>query len=77
MAENNSTGEPRKRWQSPIPEETREHARAAREEFRKSMESLLPPEFVKHRRAARREALLAVRSLIDHAIDRIDERLAE
>lgn len=57
-----------------IPEDVREHMRAAREEMRKSVEGLLPPQFIEHRRAARKEMLLAFRSLLNHAIDRIDER---
>jgi hypothetical protein len=43
----------------------------------KLMESLLkdlvPEEFWQHRRAARRETLLAVRSLVDAAIERVDK----
>jgi hypothetical protein len=56
-----------------IPEDVREHMRAARDEMRKSMEGFLPPEFIEHRRAARKEMLLAFRTLLDHAINRIDE----
>ena len=57
-----------------IPEETREHMKAAREEMRKSYESLFPPGFIDHRRAARKEFLLAARSLIDAALKRMDEK---
>ena len=57
-----------------IPEDVREHMRAARDEMRKSVVGLLPPEFVEHRRAARKEMLLAFRGLLDHAIQRVDER---
>ena len=56
-----------------IPEDVREHIHAAREEMRKSMEGMLPPQFIEHRRAARKEMLLAFRSLLDHAIQHIDE----
>ena len=56
-----------------IPDEAREHMHAARAEMRESMKTLFPPEFITHRRAARREALLAARSLIDHALQRIEE----
>ena len=56
-----------------IPEDVREHMRAARDEMRKSVEGLLPPEFVEHRRAARKEMLLAFRGLIDHAIQRMEK----
>jgi hypothetical protein len=56
-----------------LPEETREHLKAAGDEFRQSMEGLFPPEFVDHNRRARKEFLLAARSLIDHALERIEE----
>ncbi len=62
------------RMKERLPEDVREHMRAARDEMRKSVEGILPPEFVEHRRAARKEMLLAFRGLIDHAIQRIDER---
>ncbi len=55
-------------------EEARQHMRAAREEMRRSMESLFPPGFIEHRRAARKEMLLAARSLLDSAIQRIEKR---
>jgi len=58
----------------PIPEETREHLKAARDEMRKSVETLFPPGFLDHRRAARKEILLAARSLIDHALKTMDEK---
>ena len=60
-----------KRWP---PEDTRQHMRAARSEMRDSYKSLVPPKFVEHRRAARREMLLALRSLIDHALERIEAK---
>jgi hypothetical protein len=56
-----------------LPDETRNHLKAARKEFRLGMEGLLPPEFLEHRRRARKEVLLAARSLIDHIIERIEE----
>jgi hypothetical protein len=59
-----------------IPAEALEHASNAREEIRKSVAALiptLPPDFMTHRRAARREMLLALRSLIDGAIERVDK----
>ncbi len=58
-------------------DEAREHMRNARDEMRASFESLFPPEFVQHRRRARREMLLAWRSFIDRAIQRIDEKETE
>ena len=60
-------------WAGHMPEEAREHLKTAREEFRRSFEGMLPPEFLEHRRAARKEMLLAARSLIEHALKRMDE----
>ncbi len=56
-----------------LPEETRQHLKAAGDEFRQGMEGLFPPEFVDHNRRARKEFLLAARSLIDHALERFEE----
>ena len=63
-----------KKYESRIPEEARQHFHAAREEMRKSMELLLPEGFFDHRRGARREMLLAWRSMLDAAIQRMDEK---
>jgi len=60
-----------KEW---IPEDARQHVRAARQAMGKGWESLFPPEFIEHRRAARREMLMAARSLIDHALKRMEEK---
>ena len=68
------------KFKSRIPEETREHYKAARQELRKGMEALMPEgyrDFHEHRKAARKEMLLAFRSLIDAAIQRTDEGGAE
>jgi len=59
-----------------IPEDVREHLRTAREEMRKSIEGMFPPGFIEHRQAARKEMLLAFRGMLNHAIERIDERTA-
>jgi hypothetical protein len=64
----------RKHDKDEIPEEVRQHVRAAREEMKESIKAFLPPGFVKHRRRARKEMLLAWRSLIDSAIERMDEK---
>ena len=56
-----------------LPEEARDHLKAAREEFRLGMEGLFPPEFVRHNRRARREFLLAARSLLDYALEQMEE----
>ena len=50
------------------------HARAAGDELRKSVASMLPPEVGRHGRAAQKEVLLAFRSLIDAAIDRVERK---
>ena len=63
-----------KSFEGKIPEETRQHFHAAREEFRKSVEGIFPPEFVEHRRKARKEMLLAWRSVIDSALERIEQK---
>jgi hypothetical protein len=57
-----------------IPEETRQHYRAAREEFFKSVEGIFPPEFREHHRKARKEMLLAWRSMIDASLERMDDK---
>ena len=56
-------------------ENARQHMRNARAEMRESFNAFFPPEFVQHQRQARREMLLAWRSMLDRAIQRIDERL--
>lgn len=71
MAEKTMKGKP---FEDKIPEEVRQHVRAAREEFRESIRALLPPEFVEHRRKARKEMLLAWRSVIDRALERMAEK---
>ena len=67
----------RKHFEDQIPEDVREHTRAARAELRESMKALLPPGFIEHRKKARKEMLLAFRSLIDSAIDRMDGKTEE
>lgn len=42
------------------------------EEVIRSLKGTLPDEFWQHRAAARREALLAIRALIDAAIERLE-----
>ncbi len=58
----------------PHVEEAKNHMRAARYSMRKSIESLLPQGYVEHSRAARKEFLLAMRSLVDAAINRIEDK---
>ena len=64
----------RRSFEDKIPEEVRQHARAAREELRESVKAFLPPEFFEHRKKARKEMLLAWRSMINAALERIDEK---
>jgi hypothetical protein len=63
-----------KKWKEHIPEETREHYKKAREEMKQSIKGLLPEGFIEHRRNARREMLLAWRSMLDHAIEKMDKK---
>lgn len=64
-------------FEDEIPEEVREHFRAARRELREGMKEFLPPGFIEHRKKARREMLLAWRSLIDAALEKMDEKEEE
>lgn len=57
-----------------IPEETRTHLHAARTEMRESIKALFPPEYIQHRRQVRKEMLLAWRSMIDAALERIESK---
>jgi hypothetical protein len=59
---------------SPRIKEARDHARAARTSMKKSFEELIPRGFIEHRRAARREMLLAMRSLLDAALERMEKK---
>ena len=63
-----------RRSEKRVPEEVRQHARAARQEMREGMKSFLPPDFWEHSKKARKEMLLAWRSMIDAALDRMDEK---
>ena len=64
----------RRSFEDRIPEDVRQHARAAREEVRESIKSFLPPEFFEHRKKARKEMLLAWRSMINAALERMDDK---
>ena len=57
-----------------IPEEAREHYKKAREEMRESIRSLFPKEFIERRRAARKEMLMATKKMVEHAIERLEEK---
>jgi hypothetical protein len=54
--------------------EAREHAKAARSSLRRSFEELIPHGFLEHRREARKEMLLAMRSLLDAALERMEKK---
>jgi len=58
---------------NPHLEEAHQHLKAARQAMRQSVESMLPPGFVESRRKARKEFLLAVRSMLDAAIERFEK----
>ena len=63
-----------KPFEGKMSKETREHLHAARDEFHKSMEGIIPPGLMEHRRKARREMLLAIRSILDASLERMDEK---
>ncbi len=58
----------------PHVEEVRQHMKAARAAWKKSMEEILPLGYREHRRTARKEMLLAFRSMLDAAIERIEKK---
>lgn len=70
MSEQEPTASATRPWMS---DEARRHLRQARQEMRAGLRAMVPPEYIQHRRAARRETLLAMRSLLDHALKRLDE----
>lgn len=57
--------------------EARAHVKAAHESFRMSLQDWIPKGFIEHRRAARKEMLLAMRSLLDAAIERTEKKISE
>jgi hypothetical protein len=67
--ENNSTD----KEHNPHIDEVREHMRAAHAAMRKSYEEMLPKGFIENRRTARKEFLLAIRSMVDAAIERSEK----
>jgi len=54
-------------------EEARQHMKAAREAMHKTYENMLPPGFIENRRKVRKEFLLAMRSMLDVAIEHVDK----
>jgi hypothetical protein len=75
MAEKSSRTQ--KSFEFKISEETREHFRAAHEEFHKSIEGMFPPGFSEHHRKAHKEMLLAWRSLIDSSLEHLEEKMSK
>jgi hypothetical protein len=62
---------------NPRLKEARAHVKAAHESFRMSIQELIPKGFNEHRRAARKEILLAMRSLLDAAIEHTEKKKPE
>jgi len=56
------------------PSEFVDHMKEAGKATVDQWKSLAPPEFWDHGRAARREVLMAMRSLVDSAIDRLEKQ---
>lgn len=63
-----------KKWKEHVPEEAREHYKNARKEMREVVKGFLPEGVLEHHRNARREMMLAWRSMLDHAIKKMDEK---
>ena len=61
-----------KKFHDHIPQEVRDHAKAAHKEMHESIKSLFPPEFIEHRKNARKEMLLAAQAFISNAIDHLE-----
>jgi predicted RNase H-like HicB family nuclease len=54
--------------------EARQHLHEARQAMYKAWETWLPKGYVENRRKVRKEFLLALRSMVDAAVERIDEK---
>jgi len=63
-----------KKFKREIPKEAQEHYKKARQEMREAVKGFLPEGFLEHRRVAQKEMMLAVRSLLDAAIEKMEER---
>jgi len=66
--------ESEKKFKREIPEEAREHYKKARQEMREAAKLLFPEGFIEPRRAARKEMMLAVRSMLDAAIQKMEDK---
>lgn len=61
-----------KKYEHHIPSEAREHFRTARQEMCKGLEGIIPPGFKDHHYKVHHEILLGWRSMIDAAIQRME-----
>lgn len=68
MTEENKTSK-----SGPVPQEAKDHFGTARKEFKKGLDAMFPPQVKEHHQAAQREVLQGLRSLIDAALEKIDE----
>jgi len=66
-------GEKTEHEKNPHVEEARQHMKAARQAMRDTYESMLPPGYLESRRKARKEFLMAMRSMLDAAIEKVDK----
>ena len=57
----------------PRMDEVRHHMKAAHKAWRKSIEAWLPDGYLENRRNARKEILMALRSVVDLAIERTEK----
>jgi hypothetical protein len=51
-----------------------EHARAASREQREALKALIPDSFWGHQKTAKKETLLALRGLIDAALEELEKK---
>ncbi|HDD56088.1 MAG: hypothetical protein DRI65_01360 [Chloroflexota bacterium] len=56
-----------------IPQEAKDHFGTARKEFKKGLDAMFPPRVKEHHQAAQREVLQGLRSLIDAALEKLEE----
>ncbi len=66
--------EEKKRRKPKLPEQVVEHARAASREQREALKALIPDSFWGHQKADKKETLLALRGLIDAALEELEKK---
>jgi hypothetical protein len=59
---------------NPNLKEARQHMKAAHEAMHETIEAWLPKGYIENRRKARKEILLAMRSLLNAAIERVEDK---